>query len=673
MKRSILIGSILLIAVVLQSVSTYAGVDESFPSMDVPAGKSVTEMFNATEHRFLSNNSKTQLLGIETLVKLWHDTNNSSYLEQAEDLWDYCKANFSDPISNCYEHNLTNTTIYTEDNCYGITANLALYNATNTSKYLERANSLAQQILGMRSETFFNLSTTNPTVDLNVQALAVIALFDIYEITKNQTLLDESLRTINSTNLNYLDKNFTRGYKIDNMYYGAQNVKLAVAAARAYKLTNISDYRNITERIVNFIMDNLTTLDFGYGPAVVYCGIENGTYYNITQYMELPDVQLWMCIALSETYEITGNVSYLELGRYYCASTIWYFWNFLYGGFGYLEADMLAVIGFEKNYELKPTNAITEINLTVPKSKKTSIQDYCSAYGIFNFTAISDTNITDKIIFDLVKKLGAYPIPEYYQRFEPAVISEQGNDESMTCYINGEYFIIYGNLSSGYNNLTLLAPIPIIFVNTSINATHITMRFANLYSEPVIVNRTEFLLTSTNISLKKCYCNGSEILYDNTNYSSIVISNLSYTGNMTFTLEYEDKEPPNITSISFKSHGETVSQVEKGAGGYAICSVEDNNVLDNVKIFYNNGSGWKNTTMTPIGNNIYQAYMGIFEKDLEIHVEAKDVSGNLANKSTTLKMIATKEDNALRQNVLILIAIIIVAVVIAWVWRKWQK
>lgn len=634
---------------------------EQLPSTDIPCTEILLTNFNLSTKKFESNYSKDQLLGIIALTKLWNDTKEQKYLQYAEGVWDYCELSFYSQQARGYQHNISNATIYTVDNSYGIVANLELYLATNNSKYLDRTKTLVDLILNLRNGSFFKISNVSSDIELSTQSLACMALLELSSVTKAQDYCNEALSCLNATAEEYLDERC--GYRVQlanySIYYSDCNAKLIVATARAYKLTNIDSFKSASLKVTNFLIHNLT-IGTPAGLMIAFGGFGNETYYETSILPASSETQLWSCIALSEIYQITNSSSYLELETQLILATLFRYWDFTKGGFASLESNFIATLISKSDYELAPKEHYTEITLTLPATKRCVYSAYYSAYGIFNFTIFSELNI-NKIIFDNITKLGAYTISSAYQTITPFVIPE-GTNKTVCCIIEENYFLFNASLSSGVNNLTLYTSIPIIFLNSSTNSTWLTINFRNFYFKDILVNQTTIKLSATNISLKRALIDENNTLFNyNQNSSEIVISNISYSRNLSLKLEYEDLEAPKIANVAFVSEGKKIDKLEKGKDVYLSCEVTDNNVLEKITVYYNDGSTWKNKTMFSVGNNKYQAWLGSFETPVEAYIKAVDISGNEI--ITESIFLGVAEEKPISYQYLIIIASIIIVVV----------
>ncbi|MDI6887113.1 MAG: hypothetical protein QMC98_00525 [Candidatus Thermoplasmatota archaeon] len=659
------VGSIiilLLICLISSNTTSWVYTQEDLPSIDLSSTNKLIANFNYTAGRFETDYSHQQLLGIIALLSVANNTKNYSYLELAEKVWYYCE-NFYDGHNRAYRYNISNYTFYIIDNSYGILANLELYRIVGKIKYLERAKNIGNFILNNQPSDYFNISNLNSSIDLNTQALASIALLELYKETKTQSYL-AALKALNATKRDYFKH---KGYRTElnntSVYYGGHNAKLAVANAKAYELTNITEFKILALDIVDFLISNLTFAQ-ARGFLLAYAGIEKNGFFELKPYFASSETQLWFCIALSSLYKLTNNNSYSDYAKSVILATLlpyeqYYlrFWDFENGGYLDLNSNFIAVLLTRSEYKTDPKDAYTAMSLTLPKSKFCSYYSgYYSTYGIFNFTILSESNI-NKVIVEDVSKLGAYPIKLYHQSFSPAVFDSKGM--AIECILENKYLIFNANLSSGYNNFTLYTSIPLLFLNASMNATFASINFI-AFNHDIFLNQTIISFEATNIGLKKLFCDNKSLEFEyNYSTSVLAISNITFTGNSTLILEYEDKEKPRIANLSFSAH-----KVEKGIDIYVICEVTDNNVLENVIIYYNDASGWQSKSMLYVGESKYQAYLGSFENSVGVYVEAGDISGNRATTEIVyLHAEPQKEPQILYLIVLCIVIIFVIAVI----------
>jgi hypothetical protein len=323
-----------------------------------------------------------------------------------------------------------------------------------------------------------------------------------------------------------------------------------------------------------------------------------------------------------------------------------------------MSSNFIAILVAKSKYQIDSKESYTTVSLDLPRSKWCSYSAQYCAYGIFNFTILSEKNI-NKTIIDNVRKFGAYPILLQYQSFEPFI------KEATFCILENKYLIFNVSLVSGENNFILCTPITIIFRNASFNSTFVVINFTSPLPDNIFVNRTLISIASTNITLKKVLVNNNNVSFRwNESSGELIILNLNYTKNLTLALEYEDLEKPIIGEAMFVSEGKKIDKLEKGKDIYLSCEVTDNNILENVTVYYNDGSAWRSKNMFSIGNNKYKAWLGSFENDLEVYVKAVDISGNEAASERIFLSAQLKGEQDYQYLIIICSVILIIAVII---------
>ncbi|MDI6916817.1 MAG: hypothetical protein QMC80_03370 [Thermoplasmatales archaeon] len=638
-------------------------------SIDIPTADYIMENFFEEEYFTHTNNtdivfSSDQFLGIIALLNRYNATKNRDYLNYAEDIWNYSEENFYDDL-DLYSYNLSDDTKYVLGNSYALLANLELYAATDNLKYFERAENLSKKIVLMRSNTFFKISSNNNSVDIKTQAIASFALLKY----GNDSCKQIALSTLNATIYEYLDE----GYNNSGRYYAIDNAMMTFATAEAYEVTEDESFKNFSERTAQFLFNmNITFYGTFIGVAPFVEKNETGIFtsdYNTTMLD-----QIWSYIALMKTADITGNSSYKEKALT-ISDAMLLFWDFNNGGFtdGFtninktFEPNALTVMAFETQISISLENSYSGVSIVLPKSVYASSANpsvSSSCYCVSNFTINASMNMSNKTVFDALSKI-SFCNASYGDAF---CVKE---NEIMGLYFDsmtGKYFFLSINISKGINRFQSWVTLPVYFLNMSITPVAIVVNFGSY--EPAFVNYTEIFLES-NVTVTGVSVNGEDIDYSASieeGYIKLTINEMIEYNNTRVIINYSDNEKPIIGDVRFTSNGKQISEIIPYDEVWVECNAEDNNIVENVVLFYNNGSGWRSKNMIPTGDG-YRAYLGAFDRDVEVYINATDLSGNTCQSEIYILKIK-KEQPANYLVFYVLLMMLLTGAVIVLMLRK---
>ncbi len=639
-------------------------------SFDIPAIDYVMENFFEEDHFIHVNNtsiilSSDQFLGIIALLSRYNATKNVDYLSYAESVWNYSEQFYD----SGYNHSADDSEKYTLDNSYALLANLELYAVTDNPKYLHRAEDISKKIVSMCNNNFFKTSSNNDNVDIKTQAIASFALLE----TGNESYRQIALSALNATINVYLDD----GYNQSGKYYAIDNAMMIVATAEAYKITGIESFKETSEETAMFLYNmSITFFDtfIGVAPFVE----KNETGFFTQNYNTTVLDQVWSYMALMKTADITGNSSYKE-NALRISDTLLLFWDFNNGGFidglnnvnKTFEPNALAVIVFETPVTISLEDFYSEVSVVLPKSlyassANPSVSSEC--YAVSNFTINASRDLTSKTVFALLSKISSCNV-SYGEGF-----CFKGN-KTLNFYFDsvlGKYFFLFANLTKGVNSFQSWITLPVRFWNMSITPDSIVVNFRSC--EPAFVNHTEFFLES-NVTVSNVSVNGKLIdnyfieTYDG--YIKISINETIEYNKTHFVINYTDDEKPRIDDVRFMSEGKEINEITPYEDVWVECDVEDNNIIENVVLSYNNGSGWESKNMT-LTEGKYQSYLDTLDKDVKIYIKVTDLSGNTYESQTYI--LTMKKSQAADYLILyVVLAILMIAVGLAMIYRKMLK
>ncbi|MBU3902546.1 MAG: glycoside hydrolase family 76 protein [Candidatus Thermoplasmatota archaeon] len=654
------------------------GCPDEVPSFDIPAADYIMENFFEEDHFTHINNtdivfSSDQFLGIMVLLSIYNTTKNVDYLSYAENVWNYSNDTFHDESAGLYSYDNCSDEKYVLDNSYALLANLELYAATNDSKYLHRSENISKKIVSMQMVNgLFPASSQNSDVDIKTQAVTSFALLKY----GNDSYKQIALSVLNATIEVYLDD----GYNQSGRYYAIDNAMMTFATAEAYEITGIESFKNVSEKTAMFLY-NMSIAFFGTFIGVAPFVEKNETGFFVPDYNTTVLDQLWSYVALMKTADITGNSSYEEKALM-ISGAILLFWDFNNGGFidslnnvnKTFEPNALTVIIFETPVNISLEDFYSEVSVVLPKSIYASSANpsvSSSCYAVSNFTINANSNMTDKMLFNALSKISFCNV-SYGDAF---CFKEK---EEMNLYfdsITGKYFFLSTNLTKGINSFQSWVHLPVYFFNMSITPDAIVVNFGSY--EPVFVNYTELFLES-NVTVTGVSVNGKSIDYSNysvethDDYLKIFINETIEYNKTCFVINYTDDEKPEIENIRFLSSGKEIHEITPGIDVSVECDVNDNNVINNVTLFYNSGNGWKNVSMhNPSGTSsgTYEVYLGAFDRDVEVYINVTDLSGNTCQSQTYI-LKTEKEQPPNHLIFYVFLMMILIGAVIVLILRK---
>jgi len=634
---------------------------DEVPSFDIPAADYIMENFFEENHFTHTNNtsvvfSSDQFLGIIAMLRLYNTTGNMSYLSYAEKVWNYSEQFYD----LGYKHSANDSEKYVWDNSYALLANLELYAATNDLKYFDRAENVSKKIVSMHSSSFFKISSNNSSVDIKTQAIASFALLE----TGNESYKQIALSVLNAT----IDEYFDDGYNQSGRYYAIDNAMMTFATAEAYEITGIESFKNVSERTAQFLF-NMSTIFYGTFIGIAPFVEKNETGFFTPDYNTTMLDQIWSYIALMKTADITGNSKYKE-NALWVSDAILLFWDFNNGGFidGFtsfnktFEPNALTLMVFETPISISLEDSYSEVSIMLPKSvyassANPSVSSEC--YAVSNFTINASRNMSNKTVFDALSKISFCNV-SYGDAF-----CFKENEEIALYFdsVTGKYFFLSTTLAEGINSFQSWVTLPIYFLNMSITPDAVIVNFGSY--EPAFVNYTEIFLESnvtvTGVSVNDEAVNYSESIEEG--YIKLTINEMIYNSTRVI-INYSDNKKPVIDDVRFTSNGKQISEIIPYNEVWVECNAEDNNIVENVVLFYNNGSGWRNKNMIPTGDG-YRAYLGAFDRDVEVYINATDLSGNTCQSEIyTLKVKKEQPDNHLVFYVLIMLLLIVSVIVL---------
>lgn len=638
------------------------------PSIDIPATDYIMENFFEENHFTHINNtdivlSSDQFLGIMVLLSRYNITKNMDFLSYAENVWNYSEQFYD----SGYNRSSTDSKKYVLDNSYALLANLELYAVTNDSKYLYRAENVSKKIVSMCNNTFFKTSSNNDSIDIKTQAVASFALLKY----GNDSYKQIALSALNATTTDeYLDE----GYNQSGKYYAIDNAMMTFATAEAYEVTGIESFKNVSEKTARFLF-NMSVTFYGTFIGVAPFVEKNETGFFTPDYNTTMLDQIWSYMALMKTADITGNSSYKE-NALWLSNSFFLFWDFNNGGFTEwfintnktFEPNGLTVIAFETpiiNIVLE--EFCSEVSIVLPKSIYASSANpsvYSECYAVSNFTINASRNMINKIVFDVLSKISFYNM-SYGAAF---CIKENSTMDLYFDGVTGKYFFLPTNLTKGINSFQSWITLPVYFLNMSITPDAIIVNFGSY--EPAFVNYTEIFLES-NVTVTDVSVNGKNIDYSTSMEEGYVKASVNWTieyNNTCIIISYSDNEKPIIEDVRFTSNGEQISEITPYKEVWVECDAEDNNIVESVVLFYNNGSGWRSKNMIPTYGG-YRAYLGAFDRDVEVYINATDLSGNTCQ-SQTYALKVTKEQSANNIVFYVILMMLLIAAVIILILRK---
>ena len=646
---------------------------DEMPSIDIPAADYIMENFFEENYFTHINNtnivlSSDQFLGVIAMLRLYNTTGNTSYLSYAETVWNYSEQFYD----SGYKHNATDSEKYVWDNSYALLANLELYTATNNSKYSERAENVSKKIVSMRSNIFFKTSSNNDRVDIKTQAIASFALLKY----GNDSCKQIALSVLNAT----IDEYLNDGYNQSGRYYAIDNAMMAFATAEAYEVTEDESFKNVSERTAQFLF-NMSIIFYGTFICVAPFVEKNETGFFASDYNTTMLDQIWSYIALMKTAGITGNSTYKD-NALWISDAMLIFWDFNNGGFtdgftdGFtsvnktFEPNALTVIIFETPVTISLENFYSGVSVVLPKSiYASSANPFVSSrcYCVSNFTINANKVMSNKTVFGALSKISFYNV-SYGDAF-----CFKENEEINLYFdsVTGKYFFLPTNLTKGINRFQSWVTLPIYFLNMSITPDAIIVNFGRY--EPAFVNYTELFLES-NVTVTGVSVDGESIYFSASleeGYIKISINETIKYNNTRVIINYSDNEKPRIDDVRFTSNGEEISEIVPYKEIWVECNAEDNNIVENVVLFYNNGSGWRSKNMIPTGDG-YRAYLGAFDRDVEVYINATDLSGNTCQSQIYILKVK-KEQPANYLVFYVLLMLLLIAAVIVLILRKVPK
>jgi hypothetical protein len=643
---------------------------DEMPSFDIPAADYIMENFFEEDHFIHVNNasiilSSDQFLGIMVLLSRYNITKNMDFLSYAETVWNYSEQFYD----SGYNHSAVDSEKYVLDNSYALLANLELYAVTNDSKYIYRAENVSNIIISMRSNNFFKTSSNNDRVDIKTQAIASFALLEY----GNDSYKQIALSALNATTTDeYLDE----GYNQSGKYYAIDNAMMTFATAEAYDITGIESFKNVSEKTTRFLF-NMSVTFYGTFIGVAPFVEKNETGFFTSDYNTTMLDQIWSYMALMKTADITGNSSYKE-NALWLSDAMLIFWDFNNGGFidglnnmnKTFEPNALAVIVFETPVNINLEDSYSEVSVVLPKSIYASSANpsvYSECHAVSNFTINANMVMSNKTVFDALSKISFCNV-SYGDAF-----CFKENEEINLYFdsVTGKYFFLSTNLSKGVNSFQSWVPLPVYFLNMSITPDAIIVNFRSY--EPASVNYTEIFLES-NVTVTGVSVNGENIDSSTSmeeGYIKVSINEAIKYNNTCVIISYSDNEKPIIEDVVFTSNGKQISEIVPYKEIWVECNAEDNNIVESVVLFYNNGSGWRSKNMIPTYGG-YRAYLGAFDRDVEVYINATDLSGNTCQSQTyTLKV--KKEQPANNIVFYVILMMLLIAAVIILILRKVPK
>lgn len=645
-------------------------------SFDIPATDSIMENFFEENHFTHINNtdivlSSDQFLGVIAMLRLYNTTGNTSYLGYAENVWNYSEQFYD----SGYNRSSTDSKKYVLDNSYALLATLELYAVTNDSKYLYRAENVSKKIVSMCNNSFFKTSSNNDSIDIKTQAVASFALLKY----GNDSYKQIALSALNATIDEYLDGDYNKSGK----YYAIDNAMMTFATAEAYEVTGIESFKNVSEKTARFLF-NMSVTFYGIFIGVAPFVEKNETGFFTPDYNTTMLDQIWSYMALMKTADITGNSSYKE-NALWLSNSFFLFWDFNNGGFtefteftdGFIntnktfEPNALTVIAFETPIvNIVLGEFYSWVSVVLPKSIYASSANpsvYSECYAVSNFTINASRDMTNKIVFDVLSKISFYNMS-----YGDAFCIKENN--TMELYFDGvteKYFFLSTNLTKGINSFQSWVTLPVYFFNMSITPDTIIVNFGSY--KPVSVNYTEIFLES-NVTVTDVSVNGESIVHSTSmeeGYVKVSVNETIEYNNTRVIISYSDNEKPIIEDVRFTSNGKQTSEIIQYKEVWVECDAEDNNIVENVVLFYNNGSGWRSKNMIPTGDG-YRAYLGAFDRDVEVYINATDLSGNTC-KSEIYTLKVKKEQPANYLVFYVLLMLLLIAAVIVLILRKALK
>ena len=646
---------------------------DEMPSIDIPAADYIMENFFEENYFTHINNtnivlSSDQFLGVIAMLRLYNTTGNTSYLSYAENVWNYSEQFYD----SGYKHSADDSEKYTLDNSYALLANLELYRVTNDSKYLHRSEDVSTMIISMRSNSFFKTFSNNDIVDIKTQAIASFALLKY----GNDSYKQIALSVLNAT----IDEYLNDGYNQSGRYYAIDNAMMAFATAEAYEVTEDESFKNVSERTAKFLF-NMSIIFYGTFICVAPFVEKNETGFFASDYNTTMLDQIWSYIALMKTADITGNSSYKD-NALWISDAMLIFWDFNNGGFtdgftdGFtsvnktFEPNALTVIIFETPVTISLENFYSGVSVVLPKSiYASSANPFVSSrcYCVSNFTINANKVMSNKTVFGALSKISFYNV-SYGDAF-----CFKENEEINLYFdsVTGKYFFLPTNLTKGINRFQSWVTLPIYFLNMSITPDAIIVNFGRY--EPAFVNYTELFLES-NVTVTGVSVDGESIYFSASleeGYIKISINETIKYNNTRVIINYSDNEKPRIDDVRFTSNGEEISEIVPYKEIWVECNAEDNNIVETVVLFYNNGSGWRSKNMIPTGDG-YRAYLGAFDRDVEVYINATDLSGNTCQSQIYILKVK-KEQPANYLVFYVLLMLLLIAAVIVLILRKVPK
>lgn len=661
-------------------------------SIDIPVSEFVLNHFlkgnyfiHSTDTELIT--SKDQFIGILALLRLYNTTTNDIYKESAESVWNYTEI-FYDKDERLYRFSHDDEEKFTETNAYAILASLRLYGETDNTTYLDRARSIASKLKTFISEELFYTSDINHTFDIKTQGIVSLAFFGLYNATEMQSYKNTAMNVLDACIDNYLND----GFEIDGMYKSIDNAVMGFVNALAYQISNDQRLNETAEKGSDFIRKFASRDESIEGERIRFVekAVEKkGSNYTSVGVPRALD-QIWTYIAWIKSAEVTGNDSYLLASEILSKSMLLKFWDFENGGFyddewkekkGF-ESNGLAIIAFASDYEIELRSSYSSIIFRIPSKRYTediTLDDYRNSL-LSTFTIFSK-DAGRKTIFESVDRIGAYPVPFIpVVSTEPYIQDEEGNISALKLdYSTGRYFFWNASFNKGVNNYSLILSdiLPVAFLNSSFTKNSIHLNFTT-YNISIPVSVSEFFLRSFDLDItavKVVY--GTESKGLNFVYSKserkVSIEKLVYKNSTQIIFEYTDEVKPTVSDIQFlnkKVYGDEIQKGRVNEDVWVACKVDENNILDEVRVFYNDGKGWRNVSMSFFQGK-YRACIGNFsEGKVEIYILAKDISGN-TYKSETMSINIEREDDY----TLMIIASVIAttAVVCLTVWSVKRK
>ncbi|HUY00504.1 MAG TPA: AGE family epimerase/isomerase [Candidatus Deferrimicrobium sp.] len=256
-------------------------------------------------------------LAIITLLKYYQITNDSVYLEMANNTWAYLNSTLWDSEYLGYKHvngTFGNQTKYTIDNIWAIMANLAIYNTTQINSTIRNsAMNMANLTLNLLNQhlwdneysgffTAFNGSTWQPfnsTIECkkaDVNALAIQALIqfaqlaesskrEAYILLANNTFLFMNNYLKDSQFLGYFRSCDRNGTNFNTNKTLAENSQMISALLDLYSINNNYTYYQLAEETIFFLdryfKSPLTTVYHNFSSRV------GAITYDIVHYVPL--------------------------------------------------------------------------------------------------------------------------------------------------------------------------------------------------------------------------------------------------------------------------------------------------------------------------------------------------------------------------------------------------